>query len=99
MMACCDLRMRAAATIFMALVICSVDLTDLILRRISRSDAISDSHRGFLVPEIVVDSLFDGELGVQLERARGRARVAEGLVLVERVRVLEIVGLEPRAQG
>ena len=31
-MASCDLRMRAAATIFMALVICSVDFTDLILR-------------------------------------------------------------------
>jgi len=33
-------RMRAAATIFMALVICWVDLIDLILRLISRSEAI-----------------------------------------------------------
>ena len=33
-------RMRAAATIFIALVICWVDRTDLILRRISRREAI-----------------------------------------------------------
>ena len=33
MMACCDLRMRAAATIFMALVIFCVDWTLRILRR------------------------------------------------------------------
>ena len=38
--ASCDLRMRAAATIFMAFVICSVDFVDLILLRSSLREAI-----------------------------------------------------------
>ena len=49
-----DRRMRAAATIFMALVICSVDLTDLIFRRMSRKDAtFLHSCRDHFSPEVI----------------------------------------------
>src|SRR5262245_6812442 len=104
----CARRSRDAATIFIALVICWVDLTALTRRRMSRRDGMLRDLRGRRerLPELfqrlvqvrldrVVDLLLLGERGEQARLARVEEAVQLRLVgahLIDRNRIDEAVG-------